>query len=96
MIVAFLITLFVLWLLLAPRGRMRLAETTRSRPGYALWLGLGAVLVLATYWGMLVPDLRVLGMETPFGRSELWRVTGVLFLIWVGASGAVMLARGRL
>lgn len=96
MIVAFLITLFVLWLLLAPRGRARLAETTQGRPGYAAWMGLGAVLVIVTFWGMVIPPWRGAGVETPFGPSEIWRTAGVLFLLWAAVSGAVILARGRL
>jgi hypothetical protein len=96
MIVAFLITLFVLWLLLAPRGRARLAETTRGRPGYAAWMGLGAVLVIVTFWGMVIPGWREAGMHTPFGPSEVWRTAGVLFLLWTAVSGVVILTRGRL
>ena len=96
MIVAFLITLFVLWLLLAPRGRARLAETTRGRPGYAAWMAVGAALVIATFWGMLIPAWRGVGVDTPFGPSEIWRATGVLFLVWTAVSGAVIVARGRL
>ena len=96
MIVAFLITLFVLWLLLAPRGRARLAETTRGRPGYAAWMAVGAGLVIVTFWGMLIPAWREAGVQTPFGPSEIWRATGVLFLLWTAVSGAVFLTRGRL
>ena len=96
MIVAFLITLFVLWLLLAPRGRERLADATRGRPVYALWMGLGAALVIVTFWGMVIPGWREAGVGTPFGPSEIWRATGVLFLLWTAVSGVVILARGRL
>lgn len=96
MIVAVLITLVVLWLLLAPRGRARLSETARGRPGHLAWMAVGVGLVLVTFWGMVVPGWRAAGVVTPFGPSELWRATGVLFLLWTAVSGVVILTRGRL
>ncbi|MBK5928958.1 hypothetical protein [Rhodobaculum claviforme] len=86
MIVAGLITLFVLWLLLVPRGRMRLAEVSRDRPGHVAWMALGAGLVLVTVWGMVLPVIGAAQVPTPFGPSEIWRVTGVLVFVWVGVS----------
>lgn len=96
MIVALLITLLVLWLLLAPRGRVRLAENVRGRPAWTAWMALGAGLVIVTFWGMLLPGWREAGVVTPFGPAEVWRTTGVLFLIWAAVSGLAWLARGRL
>ena len=86
MIVAALITVFVLWLLLAPRGRVRLGEASRERPGHLAWMGLGAVLVMVTVWGMVVPWIGAWNVPTPLGPSEIWRVTGVLVFVWVGIS----------
>jgi hypothetical protein len=96
MIVAFLITLFALWLILSPQGRERIAGTTRSRPGYAAWMGLGFVLLMVCFWGMLLPALRSVEMAGPGGPTEVWRVAAWAFLGWAAVSGAAWIARGRL
>jgi hypothetical protein len=96
MIVATLITLFALWLVLTARGRARIAETARSRPGYGLWLVLGFALLMVCFWGMTVPGWRGAVAGGVFGPTEVWRVAGAAFLAWVAVSGAAMLWRGRL
>jgi hypothetical protein len=95
MIVAVLITLFALWLILSPVGRSRIAGTVQTRPAYAAWVGVGFVLLMVCFWGMLLPALRGVEMAGPGGRTEVWRVAAWLFLGWAAVSGAAFLMRGR-
>lgn len=96
MVVAFLITAFALWLLLAPRGRARLRAEWTERPLWLGWMALGVGLLMVCFWGMLLPALRAVTPPALPDGTELWRAAGVLFLGWAVLGGGALLLRGRL